>query len=136
MKLFSVFLAAAACAIAIDAQTPQPCTAPEYRQFDFWIGTWDVFSPDGKLAGHNRVERIESGRGLQENWTGDQFWLGNGGGVLTLSGTLEGRTLRLRGVTTSPRVPRFRIDSASPRTPTVASASSGKSREMMARHGR
>jgi len=21
----------------------RPCTAPEYRQFDFWIGDWDTF---------------------------------------------------------------------------------------------
>ena len=98
------------------AQTPKPCTAPEYRQFDFWVGMWDVFSPDGKLAGHNRIERIEGGCGLQENWTDQgggtgrsintylpadkqwhQFWLGSGGGVLNLAGTFDGHSLTLRG---------------------------------------
>ena len=52
------------------APATKPCSAPPYRQFDFWIGDWDVFSPDGKLAGHNRVESIEGGCGIQENWTG------------------------------------------------------------------
>jgi hypothetical protein len=102
-----------------DAQAPKPCSASEYRQFDFWIGNWDVFSPDGKLAGHNRIDRIEGGCGLQENWSGagggtgrsintylpadkqwHQFWLGSGGGVLNLAGTFDGHSLTLRGTST------------------------------------
>src|SRR5690242_21838009 len=80
MKLL-VFSAAAAATVllgggSVAAQSPaaaaQPpaCSAREYRQFDFWIGDWDVVAPDGTRAGHNRVERIEGGCGLQENWTG------------------------------------------------------------------
>ncbi|MFI5183972.1 MAG: hypothetical protein ACHQNV_06220, partial [Vicinamibacteria bacterium] len=38
-----------------DAREP-PCSASEYRQFDFWLGDWDVYE-NGKAAGTNRVTR-------------------------------------------------------------------------------
>jgi hypothetical protein len=46
------------------------CAAPEFRQFDFWIGEWEVRNPDGSKAGTNRIEPILGGCALQENWTG------------------------------------------------------------------
>jgi hypothetical protein len=46
-----------------------PCTAPEYRQFDFWIGDWEVRSAQGRVLGHNRITSILSGCALQEEWT-------------------------------------------------------------------
>jgi hypothetical protein len=52
-----------------------PCASEEYRQFDFWLGTWDVVSPDGKPLGKNTVERILDGCLLTESWesaTGSQ----------------------------------------------------------------
>ena len=115
----AIMFGAAAPGAQTPAATAQPpsCSAREYRQFDFWIGDWDVVAPDGTRAGHNRVERIEGGCGLQENWTGEgggtgrsintyspadkqwhQYWLGSGGGILNLAGTFEGDTLTLRGV--------------------------------------
>ncbi len=53
------------------AQAPAPaaCATPTYRQFDFWLGSWDVYSPDGKKAGTNTIERILGGCALLENWT-------------------------------------------------------------------
>ncbi len=44
------------------AQTPKraACTAPEYRQFDFWLGDWDTFesnAPD-KVTARNHVDSI------------------------------------------------------------------------------
>ncbi len=50
----------------------QPCTAPEHRQFDFWIGAWNVTTPDGTQAGTNRIESILGGCVLMENWSGAQ----------------------------------------------------------------
>ncbi len=47
-------------------------SAPEARQFDFWIGEWEVFSPQGALAGHSRIDKILGGAALQENWTNAQ----------------------------------------------------------------
>jgi hypothetical protein len=63
------------------AQTPQTttanpgfCTAPEYRQFDFWLGSWDVYDyssgSKGVLQGSNVIERIY-GCALRENWIGE-----------------------------------------------------------------
>ena len=50
------------------AQTsPAPCSAPESRQFDFWIGDWDVYVPSGKLAGTNHIARLY-GCMLHESW--------------------------------------------------------------------
>jgi hypothetical protein len=34
---------------------PAACSGPEYRQFSFWIGEWDVYEADGKPAGHNVI---------------------------------------------------------------------------------
>ena len=34
---------------------PDSCTAPEYGQFDFWIGDWDVFDADNPTTKVARV---------------------------------------------------------------------------------
>lgn len=49
-----------------------PCdTIPHTRDFDFWIGEWDVYTTIGKnLAGHSKIDRILSGCAIQENWAG------------------------------------------------------------------
>src|SRR5277367_2511840 len=44
------------------------CASPAHRQFDFWLGEWDVSTPQGTPAGTNRVERILDGCALQEHW--------------------------------------------------------------------
>lgn len=55
-----------------DSQTPvekqAPCRAPEYRQFDFWVGDWDVRAPDGTSVGHNVVTLEQEGCLLVEHW--------------------------------------------------------------------
>jgi Tetratricopeptide repeat len=45
----------------------RPCTTPEYRQFDFWIGDWDV-QVQGQSAGHNLVTLEQEGCLLVEHW--------------------------------------------------------------------
>lgn len=48
-----------------------PCDYdPHYRQFDFWIGEWEVFMADGRRAGSNSINKIESGCLLLESWKG------------------------------------------------------------------
>jgi hypothetical protein len=113
-KLAASLLAAlcGACAMA-PAVAPKPpaCAAPEHRQFDFWLGEWEVRDPAGKLAGRNTIVAIQGGCALQENWSGvsgsagtslnaydgdrkrwHQTWVDNGGGLLLLEGGLiDGR---------------------------------------------
>ena len=55
-----VFVLAAAVIQAQSApaptRAPAPCSSSEFRQFDFWIGDWDVANAKGKAAGRNRIE--------------------------------------------------------------------------------
>lgn len=54
-----------------DSQGERPgaaCTSEEYRQFDFWLGTWDVESPQGRPLGTNTIERKLDGCLLTERW--------------------------------------------------------------------
>ncbi|HET7693965.1 MAG TPA: tetratricopeptide repeat protein, partial [Gemmatimonadota bacterium] len=47
-----------------------PCGAPEYRQFDFWIGQWNVMTPSGGVGGMSSIEREYNGCLIVENWSG------------------------------------------------------------------
>ena len=55
---------------------PPACQTAEYRQFDFWIGEWEVFLPNGNKAGDSRIESIAAGCALLENWTGNRGFSG------------------------------------------------------------
>lgn len=93
----------------LSAQSALPAPPPEARQFDFWIGEWEVYTPAGRKAGENRIEQVANGWGLLENWTGagghtgkslntwqpqlkqwQQLWVGTGG-ALELRGGLNER---------------------------------------------
>ena len=93
------------------APRPRPCAADVHRQFDFWLGQWDVTDPSGKFVGTNRIELVDHGCALSESWsaarggyTGHslnsvdaggrwrQTWVDSGGLRLELVGGLvEGR---------------------------------------------
>jgi len=46
-------------------------TDPHFRDFDFWLGKWDVTSrKSGKAAGTNVIKAIEGGCAVLENWHG------------------------------------------------------------------
>jgi hypothetical protein len=62
------------------AQPPAGCSSPESRQFDFWVGRWDVY-PTGKdnLVAHSLIENLYQGCGIRENWMPLK---GGGGGSL------------------------------------------------------
>jgi hypothetical protein len=46
-----------------------PCTSdPVYRQFDFWIGDWEVYAKNGKKAGDSKIELILDSCIILENW--------------------------------------------------------------------
>lgn len=48
-----------------------PCkTSPEFRQFDFWMGEWDVKNPQGVPSGASSVQLILGQCIIFENWSG------------------------------------------------------------------
>jgi hypothetical protein len=52
------------------AQSPAlGCKLPEHRQFDFWVGRWDVF-PTGqdRLVARSLIENLYGGCVIRENW--------------------------------------------------------------------
>ena len=104
----------------LTAQSPAPpaCTAAEHRQFDFWLGEWDVTVPNGNTAGTNRIQSINAGCALREEWTGargftgtslnafdaatgrwHQTWIGSDGILLLLDGGRRDSTMELSGAT-------------------------------------
>jgi hypothetical protein len=64
-------LALAVLASEAPAQAPSPpaCTGPEHRQFDFWVGHWDVY-PTSKdnLVAHSLIEKLYGDCVVRENW--------------------------------------------------------------------
>lgn len=61
-------------AAAQSAAAPPPCSAPESRQFDFWVGDWEVSWPAGggmpAGKGTNRIIHVLDGCALEENFDG------------------------------------------------------------------
>ncbi len=46
---------------------PCACCGDEYKQFDFWIGDWVVYSK-AEMIGFNKITKMESDCILRENW--------------------------------------------------------------------
>jgi hypothetical protein len=64
-KLFILcFLAAS---FSAEAQTP--CSDSLHRQFDFWIGEWEVYNLKGQKAGDSRISLILDSCIVLEEWT-------------------------------------------------------------------
>lgn len=102
-----------------EAMLPEPvaaCASAEHRHFDYWIGEWDVTDPAGKVLGHNKITRADTGCWIHENWRGAsgytgnslnawdaqhkvwrQFWVGADGGILRLEGGLEDKVMVMNG---------------------------------------
>jgi hypothetical protein len=124
MDRFSALLVLAALAAAGPAATqdapPTPCTTGGvYDDFDFWVGDWDVFVPNGDQAGTNSIEKIEAGCLLLENWTGAaggtgksinfydaardvwrQVWVSSNGVLIEIEGGLRDGSMVLEGTLT------------------------------------
>lgn len=99
--------------------TPSPCkTDSVYRQFDFWIGEWDVENPKGQIVGRSSIQLIEGDCVLLENYSSvrnpsytgksfnvynaalgrwQQFWVDTQGAVLEFAGEYKDRELRYTG---------------------------------------
>lgn len=46
-----------------------PCSAPEYRQFDFWIGEWEAYNIKGQKAGDSKISLQLDSCIILEEWT-------------------------------------------------------------------
>jgi hypothetical protein len=108
--------ASAPCATAGAKQEPvKPCQSAEYRQFDFWLGDWNVESPasPGSVS-RNQITSINAGCTIHESYatpTGyegtslnfydasrkvwHQTWIDNEGGALYLEGGMQGKAMVL-----------------------------------------
>ena len=51
-------------------EQPKACSASAYRQFDFWLGEWEVRNPKDEVVGSNTIRRILTGCVLHESWIG------------------------------------------------------------------
>ena len=120
----ALLAALAACASTeAPKPAPPPCTAPEYRQFDFWLGDWDVIDPAGKLVGRNEITSVHNGCVVFESWRGNggvtgmsfnlydperkkwrQSWVDSTGGVLELEGAFADGRMVLVSAPSSSRV--------------------------------
>ena len=107
------------CCVALYATTakPLPCSAPAYREFDFWLGDWDVFEIGGSTReARATVTRVQNDCGLREQYEGadgssgeslsmydpstaewQQTWLSNRGQIVVIHGALQGEAMILSG---------------------------------------
>lgn len=96
---------------------PANCGSAEHRQFDFWVGKWDVYRSDtNQMVAHSLIEKVYGGCAVRENWmpiggTGGgslsswrpserkwrQTWTDSGNNWNEYSGGLEGGRMVLTG---------------------------------------
>ncbi len=111
---------AAAFLLATSAQTPPPppaCAMPQHRQFDFWVGAWDVYATGtDRLVAHSLIERRYNGCAIRENWMPlrgqgggsfsawrpgvgrwQQTWVDSSGAWVEFSGGMDGNAMVLTG---------------------------------------
>jgi Protein of unknown function (DUF1579) len=55
--------------VSFISQAQRPCTSAEYRQFDFWIGEWEVYGLNGQKAGDSKISLILDSCIILEEWT-------------------------------------------------------------------
>jgi len=87
-----------------------PCEDAEFKEFDFWLGDWDVASAgDGVRRGSSHISKEMNGCVVWENWTSagspyfgksyntwnsnlkrwEQYWVDTSGGVMFFHGNLK-----------------------------------------------
>ena len=109
-------------ALNIQAQT-SPCKDNEiFDKLDFWVGEWDVFTPQGQKAGENNITKILDDCALLEEWTGTtaskgksfnfynwqekkwrQIWIDNFGNPLFFDGEVRQDSMIYTGTSLSPQ---------------------------------
>lgn len=87
------------------------CCNPTNNQFDFWVGSWNVYDTTGTLLGTNTITKGYDNCVLREEWTSakqnrgtslnyvlkdgnwEQLWVDNQGTVLKLKGGIKGSSM-------------------------------------------
>lgn len=130
----------------------KPCMfSAQARQFDFWVGEWEVFNLAGQKVGTNTIQMFAEGCGVMENWTDTvggsgksinyydastgkwyQHWIGHGGGALRYAGNFKENAMRFEGETvaagkkTLQKLTFFKLDENTVRQLAEISADDGK----------
>lgn len=114
--LLGLLLITVSPAFTQTGSTPCACCSDEYKQFDFWIGDWVVYS-NAEMVGFNKITKIESDCALRENWksvvsshTGTSYnffdrndkkwrhiWIGSDGMSLEVKGQFKDRKMSMIG---------------------------------------
>jgi len=102
----------------------------KYREFDFWIGEWDVYKyGTDTLVGNSQIESILDGVVIKESYQStantyrgtsynkynqskkrwEQYWVDNAGTTLHILGGLENGNMVLQNVESQNETPRNRI---------------------------
>lgn len=95
------------------------CSEDAFKQFDFWLGTWEVTTPSGAVAGTNEITSEENGCLILETWTSAtggtgqsynyynpasekwrQVWVSSGFVIDYEGGLTESGSMKLEGVIT------------------------------------
>ncbi|WP_420552491.1 hypothetical protein [Tenacibaculum aiptasiae] len=94
----------------------KPCSSPEYSQFDFWVGNWNVYDTKKNLIGTNNIIKLSNACAIQENWVSktskskgtsynyynksdnswNQLWVDNTGFSLELKGQYDANKMVLK----------------------------------------
>jgi hypothetical protein len=141
LRSLAAAFAVAALPLAVLAQSPSPnpaptappppCVSAQDRQFDFWLGDWNVTdNASGRPVGTNDITRELKGCVLHEHWAGaggshgmsfnhydaarkvwHQTWVDDSGGILYLDGemrdgsmVLSGKRIGRQGATVTDRI--------------------------------
>jgi len=118
LRVMAVLLAGMAGRSPAQPPAPASCGLPEQRQFDFWIGEWEVVEfqhPDSVVASA-RIEPILGACALRESYQGrngltgqslssydgtrrvwHQSWVTNRGQLLLIEGRMDGGRMLLSG---------------------------------------
>jgi len=114
-SVFLLGLLAAGMPESAMVEPVSPCSAPEHRQFDFWLGDWNVESAASPgTVSRNRITRVNDGCTLREEYSSPggyagtslsfydaarkiwhQTWIDNRGAALFLEGGMEGQSMVL-----------------------------------------
>ena len=101
----------------------KPCSSEAHRQFDFWVGEWDVYDTKGDtIVGYNHIKSILGDCVIEENWTGgsgfqgksfntynpvdstwNQVWVDQSGATLHFSGKFADNVMALKGEKQGPK---------------------------------